>query len=394
MSASQILVLLLKATVMFLTGLALLRYSRQSTPAVRHLICFFTMGGSLAILATAFLPDAAVIIHMPASAELVPAGYAGPAGLSLAGWLVALWACGCGLVLLRLPIGSAVLWRLRRSAIFFESISGSGSRKLPVFLADVNVPLLTGFFRPVILLPRAAVNWPQSRRDAAIRHELAHLERNDLRFNLARAIACAIYWFHPLVWILARRMSAEQESACDDCVLEGGFDRTDYADALLQTALVANRGFLPGCPMTNRFGVKARVLRVLSSTANTTPSTCWRMPAGVFAGLVFAFVAASLLGVERIYAVGGDVTAPTVLQQVQPRYTDAARTVKFQGTVRVKLVVDSNGIARNVVVVKGIGTGLEESTLQALRQWRFRPATRNGRPVAVTAGIDVNFRLR
>ena len=389
MSASEIAVLLLKATVLFLTGLALLRFSKHSTPAVRYLICLFTIGGSLAILATAFLPDAAITIHMPASAELVPAGYSSPAGLSLAGWVLALWACGCGLVLLRLPVGSAVLWRLRRSAVFFESVSA------PVFLADVNVPLLTGFFRPVILLPRDAVNWPQSRRAAAIRHELAHLERNDLRFNLARAVACAIYWFHPLVWILARRMSAEQESACDDCVLQGGFDRADYADALLQTALVANRGFLPGCPMTNRFGVKARVVRVLSSVArNPAPSTSWRMPAGIFAGLVFAFVAAGSLGAERVYAVGGDIAAPSVLQKVQPRYTDVARKVKFRGTVRVKLVVDANGIARDVVVVKGIGSGLEESTLLALQQWRFRPATRNGRPVAVTAGIDVNFRLR
>jgi TonB family protein len=384
MSLSEILVLLLKVTVLFLAGLALLEFAGRSSPAVRYLICLSTIGGSLAILATAFLPDAAVTIHMPASAELISGGHARTAGLSLLGWVATIWACGCALLLLRLPIGYMVLWRVRRSATFFDSVG------VPVFLADVNVPLMTGFFRPVILLPRTAVDWPQSQRDAVVRHELAHLERNDLRFNLAPAIACAIYWFHPLVWILTRRMSAEQEAACDDRVLQSGFNRADYADALMQTACSANRDFLPGCPMTNGSGVKARVVRVLSSVAANGVE---RMPAGLIAGLVVAFVAASSFGAERIYTVGGDVVGPAVIRQVQPRYTDAAMKAKLQGVVRVKLVIDSNGRARDAVVMRGIGSGLDESTLQVLRYWRFRSATKNGRPVAVTARVDVNFRL-
>jgi TonB family protein len=391
---SEILVLLMKPTLLFLTGLALLRFSTQTTPAVRHLICLFTIGGSLAILATAFLPDSAIIIRIPATAELVPAGYAPPAGLSLTDWLLTLWACGCALVLLRLPIGSAILWRIRHRAVFFEAIPGPDARILPVFLADVNVPLLTGIFRPVILLPSDSVNWPQSRRNAAIRHELAHLERNDLRFNLARAVVCAVYWFHPLVWILGRRMSAEQESACDDRVLQSGFDRTDYADALVQTACCANRGFLPGCPMTNRSGVKARVLRVLSSTTGQTASTLWPIPSSLIAILVFAFITTGSLGAEHVYTVRAGMGSPSVLYQVHPRYTEAAKKIKLQGTVRVKLVVDANGIPRDLVVVKGVGSGLDENALQALKQWRFRPGTRNAEPVAVTARIDVNFRLR
>lgn len=385
---SAILVLLMKPTLLLLTGLALVRFSRQATPAVRHLVCLFTLGASVAILATVFLPDSAMMIRIPASAELVPGGYTPPAGLSLTDWLLTLWACGCALVLLRLPVGWAVLWRIRRKAVRLESIDA------PVFLADVNVPLLTGFFRPVILLPRASVNWPESRRDAAIRHELAHLERNDLRFNLASAIVCAIYWFHPLVWIVARRMSEEQESACDDRVLEGGFNRTDYADALLQTALRANRGFLPGCPMANRFGVKARVLRVLSSTASQTASTFGRMPSAVLAVLVFAFLTAGSLGAERVYTVRGGMGSPSIVYQVQPRYTEAAKKIKLQGTVRLKLVVDADGAARDIVVVKGVGSGLEQSAVEALKQWRFKPGTREGKPVAVAARIDVNFRLR
>jgi TonB family protein len=147
--------------------------------------------------------------------------------------------------------------------------------------------------------------------------------------------------------------------------------------------------------MTNQSGVKARVVRILSTAANSpAPSVFGRMPMAVFAGLVFAFVTAGSLGAERVYSVGGDVTGPAVIRQIEPRHTDAARRAKLQGTVHLKLVVDSNGVARDIVVTQGIDSGLEANTLQALRQWRFRPATRNARPVAVRANIDVNFRLR
>jgi len=189
-------------------------------------------------------------------------------------------------------------------------------------------------------------------------------------------------------------MSEEQECACDDLVLQSGFDRADYAEALSQTARCANSGFMAGCPMTNRLGVRARVVRILTAANTPAQSTVGRMPKGVFAGLLFAFVAAGSLGAEHIYSVGGDVTGPAVIHQIQPRYTDAAKRAKLQGTVHLKLVVDSSGLARDIVVMQGIDSGLAENARQALRRWRFRPATRNAKPVAVRAKIDVNIRLR
>jgi beta-lactamase regulating signal transducer with metallopeptidase domain len=91
-------------------------------------------------------------------------------------------------------------------------------------------------FTPAILLPRESAHWPASQLKAAIRHEQAHIERRDLWANFASNIVCAVYWFHPVAWMLQSRLRSEQEAACDDAVVNGGFDRATYAEALLAVA--------------------------------------------------------------------------------------------------------------------------------------------------------------
>jgi len=87
------------------------------------------------------------------------------------------------------------------------------------------------------------------------------------------------------------------------------------------------------------------------------------------------------------------VTNPSVIQEVEPEYTPEARNAKIQGMVLLRLVVGSDGIARDIQVEQGIDAGLDQNAVQALRQWRFKPAIRNARPVAVMAKVAVNFRL-
>ncbi len=87
------------------------------------------------------------------------------------------------------------------------------------------------------------------------------------------------------------------------------------------------------------------------------------------------------------------VTAPVVIHRVEPDYPDEARKAKFQGSVLVAVEVDENGRVRSLRVVKAAGLGLDEKALEAVRQWRFRPATSDGRPVAVPAQIEVSFHL-
>jgi TonB family protein len=91
--------------------------------------------------------------------------------------------------------------------------------------------------------------------------------------------------------------------------------------------------------------------------------------------------------------VGGDVTAPRSIYDPEPEYSEEARKAGRSGTCFLSLVVDADGKPQNVAVVRGIGMGLDENALAAVRTWRFEPARRSGVPVAVEIKIEVSFSL-
>jgi len=93
------------------------------------------------------------------------------------------------------------------------------------------------------------------------------------------------------------------------------------------------------------------------------------------------------------FKVGNGVTAPIVLYKKEPEYSEEARKAKYQGTVVLYIVVDPSGRAVNPKVVRSLGLGLDEKALEAVRQWKFKPGYKDGRPVTVAATIEVNFRL-
>ena len=98
------------------------------------------------------------------------------------------------------------------------------------------VPTTWGILRPVILLPETAREWPEALRRLVLLHELAHIRRGDVGFQLIGRLAVAAYWFHPLAWYAMHRMRVECECACDDHVVHAGGRRTDYARQLVDLA--------------------------------------------------------------------------------------------------------------------------------------------------------------
>lgn len=94
-----------------------------------------------------------------------------------------------------------------------------------------------------------------------------------------------------------------------------------------------------------------------------------------------------------VYRVGGGVSAPRAVFDPEPEYSEEARRAKFQGTVVLLVVVDASGRPRDVRVNRSVGMGLDEKAIEAIRTWRFEPATKDGRPVAVRISVEVNFRL-
>jgi protein TonB len=94
-----------------------------------------------------------------------------------------------------------------------------------------------------------------------------------------------------------------------------------------------------------------------------------------------------------VYKVGGGISAPQALSTPDPNYTEEARRANKQGTCVLSLIVDSTGHPRNLRVVRGLGLGLDEKAIEAVRQWTFQPSLKDGRPVDVQITVEVQFRL-
>jgi TonB family protein len=93
------------------------------------------------------------------------------------------------------------------------------------------------------------------------------------------------------------------------------------------------------------------------------------------------------------YRIGGDVSAPVLISKTEPEYSEEARKAKYSGSVLLTIVVDQQGVPRDIKVTRPLGLGLDERAIEAVRKWRFRPGIKNGRPVAVQAQVEVSFRL-
>jgi protein TonB len=91
--------------------------------------------------------------------------------------------------------------------------------------------------------------------------------------------------------------------------------------------------------------------------------------------------------------IGGSVLPPTLVVSADPDYSEEARKAKFSGNVQVYLIVDAQGRPTHIRVVRGAGMGLDEKAVEAVRQYRFKPAMSDGKPVAVDLYIDVNFQI-
>lgn len=92
--------------------------------------------------------------------------------------------------------------------------------------------------------------------------------------------------------------------------------------------------------------------------------------------------------------VGGGVTAPERIYDPQPKYSEEARKARIQGAVILQAVIDALGNVQDVTVLKGLSMGLTESAIDTVKEWRFKPATLNGEPVAVYYNLIVTFSVQ
>ncbi len=93
------------------------------------------------------------------------------------------------------------------------------------------------------------------------------------------------------------------------------------------------------------------------------------------------------------YHPGGGISTPKIIFSVDPEFSDEARRAKYQGIVVISLIVDAQGNPQHVRVIRNLGMGLDEKAVEAVKQYKFKPALMQGKPVPVEINIEVNFQL-
>lgn len=209
-----------------------------------------------------------------------------------------LWAAGA-LFLLALQVRRALsVWRLVR-----RSTRGSPPavlHPLRAYESDaVSRPGLYGIWSPVVLLPAHFTDHLSNDELGAILiHETAHYRRRDNWAGLLEALAAAVYWFHPLVWWINRRLVDERELACDAAVIEAGVAPNTYVTALSKACRFSIHAAVDGIPAAGGSNLEQRMETIMSGQLETSARP-WERAAGravllstILAGLVAAFLSA------------------------------------------------------------------------------------------------------
>ena len=357
--------LLLKATVIFAVGLVVSAAMRTVSSSIRHLVLLAALVCGLTLPALMLvsprwdvrvLPRSSASL-IPGESQRLPAPYPSgpsvgapaapatnaqnavdavtppsavvetrtPAVLNLEAAPGLAWGIGCIAVLAWLAIGRLRLRKIVREAWPLGDVDwrrnleqaraeADVTREVRLFTSSVvTTPLTWGTLRPVILLPEDALDWDDDHRRVVLRHEMAHVSRADSLSQLLAGLVCAFYWFHPLAWMLERRLRAECERACDDRVVILGTPATDYASHLLEVARSARSFGAPGflsVAMARPSQLEGRLLAVLNESRERVAASRTSRLIAIAISLLVMLPLAAFRPVERS-TLSPQVAAPT-----------------------------------------------------------------------------------
>jgi beta-lactamase regulating signal transducer with metallopeptidase domain len=200
--------------------------------------------------------------------------------------LAMLWLIGVFIALLPLIVGFIRTLIVRRRSRTIDDANWTSlidelcrrlslARRVSLYeTATALMPMTWGVLRPVVMLPRQARDWTDRLRRIVLLHELAHVKRCDVAFQLLGRVACALYWFHPLAWYALRRLRIERELACDDCVVLAGERATDYATELVEIArFYRSLPFAAAIAMAQRNSLEHRLRAMFDRACSHLPVT-------------------------------------------------------------------------------------------------------------------------
>jgi TonB family protein len=344
--------LVAKATVVAMLGLAGAWLARRSRAALRHALLAATFGVLLALpIASLVAPPVRISVAAAAPqqmAALAPAVAIAPAsgpvrpstgvapgaprsgGLPLSAVLLTVWIAGMALSLLPVAMGLWQVRSMRRTALPWRqgqplaarlALDAGVRRRVEVLLhGALPGPMTCGVVHPAIVLPEDAPTWRGEDLTRAMVHELEHVKRGDWVGHGIARVVCALYWFHPLVWMAWRRLALEAERSCDDAVL-GRTEATAYADQLVGLAhRLSTAAKAPLLAMANRADLAARVRAALDGRQRRGRAGAWAiaLACGCAAALVLTMSPLRIVAAEQSSKVENAGTIPALANRTQP----------------------------------------------------------------------------
>ena len=285
--------------------------------------------------------------------------------------LVAAYFAGVAVLMLRMTVSLVAVSRLRRRSQavtnndWLEQLAVWRTRcglRRAVELrhsGDVTVPIVIGFRRPAIIVPTDLIESAGGeKRDAILAHELAHIVRGDLGWQLLERVVGAVLWFHPLAWFAGRRIGLVRERICDGFAVHHLGRRTVYVETLLEmaTRLTSRRGLSLGLAVLRTSQLGTRLASVQNSTGL---QRCQVRPAARWAVLVLTAAAAlwagrAAVGVEPVPQVAG---LPSDAQALLAGYE--------QKSARLQAEVDRQVSAERDALIKSLQALQDDYTKQA-----------------------------
>ncbi|HEY9126741.1 MAG TPA: M56 family metallopeptidase [Acidobacteriaceae bacterium] len=309
---------------------------------------------------------------------------------------------------LALPADAAALWTR-----ILRAMQLSAAQVEIAVSPSLRTPMTVGLQRSWLLLPSTFLHQMSTAElEAACAHECAHMRRHDFAKNLLYSVITLPIAFHPLVWRTLAGMRESRELICDDLAASTLASQTHYARSLLRlaerlTTAVREPGAMhaigifdaniferrimrlthPRIPVRGLRRFTAIALCVLSATAICSSALAWRIAISPGAG-----GSPMMADPPKRIHVKADVLQGNLISQVQPVYPQEAKEHRIEGKVTLKAIIGKEGAVEELMVQDG-PKELQQSALDAVRQWKYRPYLLNGNPIEVESTINVIYSL-
>ncbi|NMH60002.1 M56 family metallopeptidase [Alteromonas ponticola] len=229
---------------------------------------------------------------------------------------------------------------------------------------NVSAPFITRTPAYTIIVPTQFTQLDRTARSLIIRHEMVHMARGDLWWNLVAISFTLAFWFNPLSWIGYREFRHAQELSCDAVVLKSHrrSQQIPYANALLTFAATPTHSMLTSLPYSSKEQLKERIMNLTTSINRPGIVT------------VVAITLLSITGALQALELSKDHSVHTApVYRADPVYPAAAVEQNIEGAVTLQFNIEQSGAVSNVNVVAAQPKGLfDQAAIDAVSQWQYQ----------------------